>query len=99
MRLTDMDIKMKLKRQTFQHKYTYEAYYYNASFPIVLAYTITGQKSQGATIASIVLVDVQNAFSLGLTYVMLSKMTNHRNLKIRRTLSPTNFTPCTSPIE
>jgi hypothetical protein len=37
---------MKLKKQTFEHKYTYEAYYYKASFPIVLAYAITGHKLQ-----------------------------------------------------
>jgi ATP-dependent exoDNAse (exonuclease V) alpha subunit len=63
---------MKLKRQTFQHIYTYEAYYYKASFPIVLAYAITGHKSQGATIATNVLIDIRNAFSPGLTYVMSS---------------------------
>jgi hypothetical protein len=40
--LPDTKVKMKPKRQTFQHKYAYEAYYYKASFPIVLAYAITG---------------------------------------------------------
>jgi ATP-dependent DNA helicase PIF1 len=77
------EAKMKLKRQTFQYKYTSEAYYYKASFPIVLAYAITGHKSQGATIATNVLIDIQNAFSPGLTYVMLSWVTNQRNLKIK----------------
>jgi hypothetical protein len=43
--LTDTEIKMKLKQQTFQHRYTYEACYYKASFPIVLAYSITSHKS------------------------------------------------------
>ena len=40
-----------LKRHNFQHKYTYEQYYYKASFSIVLAYVMTGHKSQGATIS------------------------------------------------
>jgi hypothetical protein len=40
--LTDTEVKMKLKRQLFQHKNTYEAYYYRASF---LPYAITGHKS------------------------------------------------------
>jgi hypothetical protein len=97
--LIDTEIKMKLKRQTFQHKYTYEAYYYKASFPIVLAYAMTGHKSQGATIATNVLIDIQNVFCLGLTYLMLSRVTNRKNLKIRGTLSPTDFIPCTLQIE
>jgi hypothetical protein len=48
-----------LKRQTFQYKYTYEAYYYKASFPIILAYLIIGHKAQGATIKSKVLLDIK----------------------------------------
>jgi hypothetical protein len=97
--LIDTEIKMKLKRQTFQHRYTYEAYYYKASFPIVHAYVIIVHKLQGATIASNVLIDIRNAFFLGLTYVMLYRVTNQRNLNIKGTLSPTNFIPCTSQIE
>jgi hypothetical protein len=99
MQLTESDVKMKLKRQTFQQRYTYEAYCYKDSFPIVLAYAITSDKLQGTTIASNVLVDIWNAFSPGLTYVMLSRVTNCKNLKIRRILCPTNFTPCISLIE
>jgi ATP-dependent exoDNAse (exonuclease V) alpha subunit len=56
--LIDTEVKMKLKRHTFQHRYTYEAYYYKASFLIVLAYAITGHKSQGATIAMNMLIDI-----------------------------------------
>jgi ascorbate-specific PTS system EIIC-type component UlaA len=99
MQLTNTEVKMKLKRQAFQHKYTYEAYYYKASFLIVLAYAITSHKSQGATIASNVLIDIRKAFSPRLTYIMLSRVTNRKNMEIRRTLSPTNFTPSTSQIE
>jgi len=35
---------MTIKRQTLQHKYTYEVYYYKPSFPIVLAYAIMSHK-------------------------------------------------------
>jgi hypothetical protein len=97
--LIDSKVKMKLKLQTFQYRYTYEAYHHKASFPIVLAYAITGHKSQGATIATNVLINIQNAFSPRLTYVMLFQVTNQRNLKIRGTLSPTDFIPCTPQIE
>jgi hypothetical protein len=99
LQLTDTGVKMKLRSQIFQHRYTYYAYYYKASFLIVLAYAIIGHKSQGATIASNVLIEVRNAFSPRLTYIMLSQVTNQKNLKIRRTLSPTNFTPCTPQIK
>ena len=47
-----------LKRSNFQHKYTYEHYYYKAPFPIILAYTMTNHKSQGATISTKVIVDI-----------------------------------------
>ncbi len=49
-----------LKRQTLQHKYTYEAYYYKTSFPIVPSFAITSHKAQGASIKSKVLIDIKN---------------------------------------
>jgi len=52
------------------------------SFPITLAYAITSHKSQGATISSKVFIDIKEALALGLTYVMLVKVTNRKNLKI-----------------
>ena len=75
-----------LKRHNFQHKYTYERYYYKALFPIVLAYAMTSHKSQGATISTKAFVDIQNAFAPGLTYVVLSRTTNRQNPKIIRKL-------------
>ena len=86
-----------LKRHNFKHKYIYEQYYYKTSFPIVLAYAMTGHKSQGATISNKVIVYIWNAFALGLTYVMLSKTTNRQNLKIVRKLQPPYFIPCPFP--
>jgi len=43
---------MILKRQTLQHKYTCEAYYYKASFLLVWSYAIIGHKAQGTTMKS-----------------------------------------------
>jgi len=83
-----------LKRHNFKHKNTYEQYYYKASFPIVLAYAMTGHKSEGATISNKVIVDIRNVFAPGLTYVMLSRTTNRQNLKIVRKLQPSYFIPC-----
>jgi hypothetical protein len=86
---------MFLKKHTFQHKYTYEAYYYKASFPITLAYVIIGHKLQGRTINSKVIIDIKEAFAHGLTYVMLSRVTNRKNLKSTRNITPNDFIPCT----
>jgi ATP-dependent exoDNAse (exonuclease V) alpha subunit len=56
---------MVLKKHTFQHKYTYDGYYYKALFPITLEYAITRHKSQGATISSKVIIDMKEAFGPG----------------------------------
>jgi ATP-dependent DNA helicase PIF1 len=80
---------IKLKIQTLQHKYTYKAYYYKTSFPIVQAYAITSYKAQGATIKSKVILDIKNSFAL--TYVMLSRVINHSDLMIRGNLKPLDF--------
>jgi len=93
--LTTNSIKMVLKKYTFQHKYTYDGYYYKALFPITLAYAIIGHKSQGRIISSKVIIDIKEAFALGFTYVMLSRVTNRNNLKIIGNLTPNDFVPCT----
>ena len=66
-------------------------------FPIVLAYAMTGHKSQGATISNKVIVHIRNAFAPGLTYVMLSRTTNRQNLNIVKKLQPSDFIPCPFP--
>ncbi len=69
-----------LSNWTLHHKYTYEAYFYKTSFPIVLTYVITGHKTQGATITSKVFIDLRESFVPGFRYVMLSRVINHANL-------------------
>jgi ATP-dependent exoDNAse (exonuclease V) alpha subunit len=93
--LTTNSLKKVLKKHTFQKKYTYDGYYYKASFPITLAYATIKHKSQGATISSKVIIDIKEAFALGLTYVILSRVTNRKNLKIIGNLTPNDFLPCT----
>jgi hypothetical protein len=60
-----------------------------------LAYAIIGHKSQGATISSKVIINIKEAFALGLTYVMLLRVTNIYFLKIIGNLTPNDFIPCT----
>jgi len=71
-----------LSKPTLQHKYTYEAYFYKTSFPIVLTYVITSHKTQGVTITPKVLIDVRESFAPSFTYVMLSRVINCVNLII-----------------
>jgi hypothetical protein len=53
-----------------------------------------GYKSQGATIVTKVVMDINGAFTLGFTYVMFFRITNHKNLKIIENLIPNDFIPC-----
>ncbi len=48
----------------------------------MLAYASTGHKSQGATLRGKTILHMQSAFSPGLAYVMLSRVTTRDNLKI-----------------
>jgi ATP-dependent exoDNAse (exonuclease V) alpha subunit len=88
-------MKMILKKNTLQQKYTYDGYYYKTSFPITLAYAITRHKSQGTTISSKVIIDIKEAFAHGFTYVMLSRVTNRFFLKIIGNFTPNDFIHCT----
>jgi hypothetical protein len=86
---------MVLKKHTFQQKYTYDRYYYKTLSPITLAYAIIGHKSQGITISSKFIIDIKEAFALGFTYVMLSRVTNIIFLKIIGNFTPNDFIHCT----
>jgi len=86
--LTNNSTKMTIKKCSFQHKYTYDGHYYKTSFLIVVTYTMIGHKSQNATIATKVVVDIKESFTPNFIYVMLSKVTNRNNLKIIENLIP-----------
>lgn len=66
--------------------------YFEGSFPCMLADAITGHKSEGATLAGPTIVDVRNAFTPGLLYVMLSRVTTRDNVRIVRGLAVKDFT-------
>jgi hypothetical protein len=52
------------------------------TFPFTLGWARTCHKPQGATISSKVLVDIENAFALGLTSVVLFKVIEQKYLTI-----------------
>ena len=67
--------------------------FYKSTFSLSLAYAMIGHKCHGATICSKVLVDVHKAFIPGLTYIMLSRVTERRDVKIAHWLHPHDFMP------
>lgn len=68
--------------------------YYKLKFPIVLAHAMTAHKCQGATIAGNTLVHVRDAFVPGLLYVMLSRVTERRFIRVvQPRLTPDHFNP------
>ncbi|MCO5562774.1 hypothetical protein L7F22_016406 [Adiantum nelumboides] len=73
-------------------------WYHKSTFPLSLAYAMTGHKSQGATIHNKLLLVFKDAFALGLAYVMLSRITDRKNLKILGMPTPDIFSPMPSTI-
>jgi ATP-dependent DNA helicase PIF1 len=73
--LNHSELQLKVKICTIKFNYTSKGKFYKSTFPLALAYAMTSHKSQGATISSKILVDIQNAFAPQLTYVMLFKVT------------------------
>jgi hypothetical protein len=57
----------------------------------MLGYAIIGHKSQGATISSKMMIHVCEPFARGLVYVMLSKVTSQKILKIVNNLQPSDI--------
>jgi len=54
---------------------------------------IIGHKSQGATISSKVMIHICESFSQGLMYVMLSRVTSQKKLKIVNNFQPLDIQP------
>ena len=67
--------------------------YYKTTFPLSLGRAMTGHRCQGATISSMLLLHITEAFCPGLLYVMLSRVTERRYLRIFDRLTPDDFNP------
>jgi len=59
----------------------------------MLGYVIIRHKSQGATISSKVMIHICESFAQGLMYVMLSRVTSRKNLKIVKKFQPSDIQP------
>jgi len=75
-------------KKSIQNKYDSQGHFYKASFLLMLDYAITRHKSQGAMISSKVMIHIRESFARGLVYVMLSRVTSYKNLKIVNNLQP-----------
>ncbi len=81
-------------RQTkYQQRYRGNVARFKSTFPLILAYAITGHRSQGATLEGDVIVDVRDAFAMGLMYVVLSRIRTRKNICLVGTLTPEMFQP------
>ena len=67
--------------------------YRKTTFPLALAYAMTGHKSQGATLCNTTVIHIDSAFVPGQAYVMLSRMTERRHLRIVGTMKAANIVP------
>jgi ATP-dependent DNA helicase PIF1 len=67
------------------------------TFPLQLAYAMTGHKSQGATIIGPCLIDLHTAFQRGMVYTMLSRVRSRQQLALVRDLQPADIVPVVIP--
>lgn len=63
------------------------------TFPLQLAYAMTAHKAQGHTIKGPCILHMRKAFTPGLLYVMLSRVTTRAHLTIVGDLNPSMFIP------
>jgi ATP-dependent exoDNAse (exonuclease V) alpha subunit len=80
-----------VRKKSIQNKYDSQGHFYKTSFPLMLSYAITKHKSQGATISSKVMIHIHESFVRGLVYVMLSKVTSQKNLKLLTIFGHTTY--------
>jgi hypothetical protein len=62
--------------------------YIRRAFPLRLGYAITSHASQGATIATHLIVYVRNAFQAGMLYVIASRVTERRLMRFALGIPP-----------
>jgi hypothetical protein len=84
---------IKLRRTRVEKQIIRGAKHIKKTFWLTLGYSFTAHKSQGATIPGRCVVLCRNAFAPGMLYVMLSRVTTRKNLRIVGLPRPEDFTP------
>lgn len=78
--------------RTVTHRRYHDGHqYYLKTFPLQLAYAMTAHKCQGMTLPGRVVLRIKECFAAGMLYVMLSRVTERRNLFILGDLTPDMF--------
>jgi ATP-dependent DNA helicase PIF1 len=97
-RMDDTGQVQAIRRTKYSSLYVTEQHMFSkATFPLQLAYAITGHKSQGATLDGTTIINVNSTFCPGLLYVMLSRVTERRHIKLLQRLTPDMFSPMNIP--
>ena len=80
-------------RTDMESKYHDGKQYVKRTFPLMPAYAVTGRRVQGATLSGPVTVYVTELFTPGLLYVILSRVTDRKFLRIVGRLFADMFVP------
>lgn len=86
---------VQVQRSRMRHHYglTPGKKYTKRTFPLSLAYAMTGHKCQGATIRNNVILFVRKAFCPSMMYVMLSRVLSRMQISIINSVTPDDFLP------
>ena len=88
-----MDRDTRVARTRFQRIYHDDGVLHKCTFPLMLAYAMTGHRAQGATVQSKVIIDIRSAFVPGLLYVILSRICERSQILLVGDLKPDMFCP------
>ena len=83
--------KTKLKKRKTKFNHTHVGKNFKSTFLLALAYAMTRHKAQRATVAAKVIIDTHEAFTPGLTYVLLSRVTESKYVMLPRKLIVDDF--------
>ncbi|PNH12316.1 ATP-dependent DNA helicase PIF1 [Tetrabaena socialis] len=86
-------IKRSIRAKTYHNNGTY----HKDTFPLALGYAITAHRSQGATLAGETIIHAGAVFAPGQMYVMLSRVTERRLIRLAGSLTPDMFDPVRLP--
>ena len=91
--LTDLNTTIAVRRSSNKTICFNSKRYFKATFPLALAYAITGHSSQGLSLATKTIVHIRQVFAAGLAYVMVSRAATRAILQIVGRLTPDMFIP------
>jgi ATP-dependent DNA helicase PIF1 len=73
--------------------------YIKSTFPVQLAYALTGHKAQGTTMRTATIVHLESSFAPGLMYVLASRVSERSKIFFVHRPSPAHFKPVVLPGE